>query len=90
MVFLHNSLPILLYISCKKVLKEASNIVHNNIKKGGGGVCLLEGGHPNPHHTFNIMFDSIMLMLQYICLIFIAIMCVLKLQINIVSHSLKY
>lgn len=89
MVFLHNSLPILLCISCEKVLKAASNIVHNNMKRGGG-VCPLEGGHSNPHHTFNIMLDSIMLMLQYICLIFIAIMCVLKLQINIVSHSLKH
>jgi hypothetical protein len=47
MVFLHNSLPILLCISCKKVLKEASNIVHNNIKWGGEGVCPLEGRWPS-------------------------------------------
>ncbi len=40
MVFRHNSLPILLCISCKKVLKEASNIVHNNIKRGGEGFVL--------------------------------------------------
>jgi hypothetical protein len=51
-----------MYLHVKKVLKEASNIVHNNIKRGEEGFVLWKvDPHPKtPITLLNIMLDSIM------------------------------